>query len=93
MTNGQKSKMKREAEWAEASRRCRLSEKDVRMAKDLGLSPRSLIKNIPNPSERWKGPVHLWVREMYHKRQENLARKKAEKRQDTRVDARTQSDV
>ncbi len=39
------------------------------MAKELGLNPRSLIKNIPNKSEPWKAPVNAWVREMYAKRQ------------------------
>ena len=33
--------------WAEAQRRCRLSGEAVRMAKELGIGPRSLIKNIP----------------------------------------------
>jgi hypothetical protein len=33
--------------WAEAQRRCRLSDEAVRIAKELGIGPRSLIKNIP----------------------------------------------
>lgn len=37
---------------------------DVKMAKDLGLKPSSLIKNIPSPREPWKAPVREWVREM-----------------------------
>lgn len=37
--------------WTEAQRRCRLSDEAMRMAKDLGLSPRSLIKNIPSRTE------------------------------------------
>ena len=35
------------------------------MAKELGIGPRSLIKNIPSPSQRWKAPVRDWVRELY----------------------------
>lgn len=62
-----------DAEWAEAKRRCRLSAEDVRMAKELGLRPRTLIKNVPSPSQRWKAPVRIWVRELYHKRQEKTA--------------------
>jgi hypothetical protein len=60
---------KRDAEWAQAKRLCRLSANDVRMAKQLGLRPRSLIKNIPSPHQRWKAPVREWVRELYRKRQ------------------------
>lgn len=38
--------------WAEAQRRCRLSDEAVRIDKELGLNPRSLIKNIS--SETWR---------------------------------------
>ncbi len=38
------------------------------MAREMGLNPRKLIKNIPSPSERWKAPVAEWVRELYRKR-------------------------
>jgi hypothetical protein len=54
--------------WAEAQRRCRLSDEAVRMAKELGLNPRSLIKNIPSPMQQWKAPVEDWVREIYQRR-------------------------
>ena len=67
--------------WAEAKRRCRLNTEDVRMAKEMGLNPRSLIKNIPSKTEQWKLPVKYWIREMYQKRQEKSARKKARKEQ------------
>ncbi len=46
------------------------------MAKEMGLNPRSLIKNIPSKSEPWKAPVKDWVREMYRKRQEKAERTK-----------------
>lgn len=68
---------KRDALWAEAKRRCRLNQEDIRMAKEIGLNPRSLIKNIPAKSEPWKEPVKYWIREMYQKRQEKAAKKKA----------------
>jgi hypothetical protein len=55
--------------WAEAARRCRLSPAEVRMAKELGFKPRSLLKNIPNKAEPWKAPVAEWVRDLYTKRQ------------------------
>jgi hypothetical protein len=55
--------------WAEAARRCRLSPADVRMAKELGFEPRSLLKSVPSPKQAWKAPVAEWVRELYAKRQ------------------------
>jgi len=51
------------------------------MAKEMGLNPRSLIKNIPSKSEPWKSPVKDWIREIYGKRQEKAAKKKARKEQ------------
>ena len=74
---------KKDRLWAEAKRRCRLNTEDVRMAKEMGLNPRSLIKNIPSKTELWKLPVKDWIREMYQKRQEKSARKKARKEQAT----------
>jgi len=59
---------KRQRLWAEAKQRCRLSDEALRMARELGLNPVSLIKNIPAPSQQWKAPVEEWVREMYEKR-------------------------
>lgn len=70
-------KRRREAEWAEAKRRCRLNAETLRMAKELGLNPRSLIKNIPNKSQPWKAPVAVWIRELYLKREEKAARRRA----------------
>lgn len=67
----------RDALWAEAKRRCRLNREDVRMAKEMGLNPRSLIKNIPSKSEPWKLPVKDWIHEMYRKRQEKVAKRKS----------------
>jgi hypothetical protein len=61
--------------WTEAQQRCRLSDEGMRMAKELGLSPRSLIKNIPSPKEQWKVPVEDWVRAIYEKRQKTAARR------------------
>lgn len=59
---------KKDKLWTEAKRRCRLSAKDIRMAKRLGLNPRKLIKNIPSKSQPWKAPVRIWIRNMYAKR-------------------------
>ena len=38
------------------------------MAKELGLSPQSLRKNRPSPSQPWKQPVKDWIHELYEKR-------------------------
>jgi len=64
---------KHDALWAEAKRRCRLSAEDVRKAREMGLNPRKLMGNMPSPSQQWKAPVHVWVRELYRKRQEKMA--------------------
>ncbi len=72
-------KKRREAEWAEAQRRCRLNAETLRMAKELGLNPQSLIKNIPSKSQPWKAPVAVWIRELYRKREEKAARRQAER--------------
>jgi len=39
-----------------------------RKAKELGMQPRSLIKNIPSPSQQWKVPVREWVRSLHAKK-------------------------
>ena len=69
-----------EEQWKEAKIRCKLSADDVRIAKEMGLNPRSLIKNIPSRQQAWKLPVNDWLREMYEDRQEK-ARKKQLKKQ------------
>jgi hypothetical protein len=63
-----KKKGKQTNEWLEAKRRCRLSDEDIRMAKELGFQPRSLIKNISAKSQPWKAPVREWIRDLYAKR-------------------------
>ena len=72
----EKSTNKKDMLWAEAKRRCRLTSEDVRMAKEMGLNPRSLIKNIPSKTQPWKLPVKDWTREMYQNRQEKTAKRK-----------------
>ena len=76
-----KLKNMKDALWAEAKRRCRLSAEDIRMAKEMALNPRSLIKNIPSKSQQWKSPVRVWIREIYEKQRARAARKKARKAQ------------
>lgn len=56
---------KKQEEWADAKKRCRLNQADIQMAKELGMSPKSLIKNIPSPNQQWKAPVKDWIRDLY----------------------------
>jgi hypothetical protein len=71
-----KVKSKRDGLWTEAKQKCHLSNADIQIAKEMGLNPQSLIKNIPSRSEPWKVPVRNWIHEMYRKRREKAARKK-----------------
>jgi hypothetical protein len=66
---------KKDREWAEAKSKCRLDVETVKIAREMGLNPRSLIKNIPNKSEPWKTPVAVWIRELYQKRQDKALKK------------------
>ena len=54
--------------WAKAKILCRLNMEDIRKAKELGLSPKTLVKNIPAPSQRWKLPEKDWIAELHEKR-------------------------
>lgn len=65
--------------WDEAKRKCRLGEEEIRMAKEMGLNPKSLIRNIPNKKEMWKAPVKDWIHDMYEKGRENRSRKQSGK--------------
>ena len=65
--------------WDEAKKKCRIGDEEIRMAKEMGLNPKSLIKNIPNKSEMWKAPVKDWIHDMYDKRQRK-SRQKAKRR-------------
>jgi hypothetical protein len=59
---------KHDPQWAKAKQVCRLNMEDIQMAKELGLSPKTLMKNQPSSSQRWKLPVKLWIRELHAKR-------------------------
>lgn len=62
--------------WREAKRKCRLSTEDLRLAKELGLNPRSLMKNVPNKSEPCKAPVSVWLHEIDAKRKKKAEQKR-----------------
>ncbi|MCC2685107.1 MAG: hypothetical protein K0R75_2006 [Paenibacillaceae bacterium] len=78
--------LKKEAHWAEAVKKCRLNTESVRMAKEMGLNPLSLIKNIPSKDQLWKAPVHVWIRELYEKRQAKAAATKQRRLPDELVE-------
>lgn len=65
--------------WQEAKKKCRLNDEDVKIAKELGLNPKSLIKNIPNKSEQWKAPVRVWIREIKEERKSKSLQKQRRK--------------
>lgn len=52
-------------DWQEAKSRCRLNKDDITMAKQLGMTPKSLIKNIPAKNQQWKLSVKEWIRSLY----------------------------
>src|SRR2546427_10720196 len=72
-------KIKRDKDWVEAKRRCQLNQDDIRKAKELGMNPRKLIKNIPSKSQQWKAPVKYWIRDLYEKQQIKIAARGAAK--------------
>ena len=65
--------------WDETKKKCRIGDEEIRMAKEMGLNPKSLIKNIPNKSEMWKAPVRDWIHDMYDKSQRK-SRQKAKRK-------------
>lgn len=68
-----------DALWQEAKKKCRLNNEDIKIAKELGLNPKSLITNIPNKNEQWKSPVSVWIREIQEKRKNKSLQKQKRK--------------
>lgn len=54
--------------WPEAKKLCRLNQNDITMAKSLGFGPDSLVRAGPDPKQKWKLPVKLWIHELHWKR-------------------------
>lgn len=57
-----------EAAWRDAKRLCRLSGRQVAMARALGMNPKKLPGLRPSPQQRWKLPVGAFIEECYRKR-------------------------
>jgi hypothetical protein len=71
------TRFQHDPQWAKAKELCRLDMEDIRMAKELGTSPRSLMKNRPSKSQQWKLPVKFWIRGLYEKMLERRANRQA----------------
>jgi len=54
--------------WAVAQKRHRLSDKQVQMARELGLNPDKLGKIDNHKQETWKSPLPQFIEEIYFKR-------------------------
>jgi hypothetical protein len=54
--------------WRNAKQVCRLNERQVEMARALGMNPRKLPGLRPSPQQRWKLPVGEFIVECYRKR-------------------------
>lgn len=72
-----------DALWQEAKKKCKLNLEEIKIAKELGLNPKSLIKNIPSKSQQWKAPVGVWIREMQNDRKRKSMQKKKDADQKT----------
>ena len=57
-----------EAAWTTAKKICRLTARQVEMARALGMNPRKLPGLRPSPQQRWKLPVGEFIEERYRKR-------------------------
>lgn len=57
-----------EQAWATAKALCRLSARQVEMARALGMNPRTLPRLRPTSEQRWKLPVGAFIEACYRKR-------------------------
>ena len=54
--------------WMVAQKRHRLSDKQVQMARELGLNPDKLGKIDNHKQETWKAPLPQFIEQIYYKR-------------------------
>lgn len=54
--------------WMVAQKRHRLSDKQVQMARELGLNPEKLGKTDNHKQEPWKAPLPQFIEHIYFKR-------------------------
>jgi len=63
------TKNKKKATWTNVQRKCGLDAGTIQMARDLGMTPRTVIANYSSSrQERWKVPVAEWIRDLHEKR-------------------------
>jgi hypothetical protein len=63
------AKNKKKATWDDVQRQCGLDADTVRMARELGMSPRTVIANYASTrQEQWKAPTAEWIQKLYQKR-------------------------
>ena len=60
--------------WTNAKKICRLTTRQVEMARALGMNPGKLARLRPSPQQRWKVPVGEFIEECYQKRFGGVAR-------------------
>ena len=65
---GKRQGLANEAEWRDAKKLCRLSGRQVAMARALGMNPKKLPGLRPDPKQRWKLPLGVFIEECYRKR-------------------------
>ena len=65
---GKRQGARNEAEWWNAKKLCRLSRRQVEMARALGMNPKKLPGLRPSPQQRWKLPVGAFIEDCYRKR-------------------------
>ncbi len=65
---GKQQRTANEAAWRDAKKLCRLNERQVAMARALGMNPKKLPGLRPSPQQRWKLPVGAFIEECYRKR-------------------------
>lgn len=71
-----KQKSGKNPDWTEAQKFCRMTDEAIAMAKELGLTPRTLTSNHSSThSEKWKTSTEDWVRHLYEKRRLEAAQK------------------
>jgi hypothetical protein len=57
-----------EEAWKSAKKICRLSARQVEMARELGMNPNKLPKLRPSPHQRWKLPVGQAIEQLHRER-------------------------
>jgi hypothetical protein len=57
----------RDEAWTNAKKICRLTARQVEMARTLGMNPSKLPRLRPSPQQRWKLPVGEFIEKCYRK--------------------------